>query len=168
MLSCRILLWCNTDLEILLFVLPANLFLPCNFVSVAPGVVPEPASEMAPPGEDGGGETGPERIPRRHLPVQSGGIQPGSPHGPVAVAAAPLRPARLPEPPADRLSQLPDPAGGGGPQQAAPRRALAPTGRRPRPQDHLHRGPQAQGQGARGEHHQGDADGVGRDDNPVV
>lgn len=115
---------------------------------------------MAPPGEDGGGETGPERIPRRLLPVQSGGLQPRSPHGPVAVAAAPLRPARLPQSPPDRLSQLSNAAGGGGPQQAAAGGPLAPPGRPPGPQDHLHSGAEAQGQGTRREHHQGHADGV--------
>lgn len=115
---------------------------------------------MAPPGENGGGETRLKWVPRRLISVQSGGIQSSSPHGPVAFTAAPISIARFFEPPADRLPQLFNTTGGGRPQQAAACGSLASSERRPRPQDHLHSCSEAKGQGTRGEHHQGNANGV--------
>lgn len=78
-------------------------------------MVPEPQGEVAPPGEDGGGAARPQRVPRGIVAFEGGGggFEPRAADGPVAVAAAALRPARVPQPPPDRLPQLPDAAGRG-------------------------------------------------------
>lgn len=114
---------------------------------------------MAPAGENGSGEVRLERISRRFIPVQSGGIQSGSPYGPVAFTTAPIRIAGFFEPPADRLPQLSYTTGGGRPQQAA-YSSFTSAERRPRSQDHLYSRSEAKSQGTRGEHHQGNANGV--------
>lgn len=125
------------------------------------GLVPEPEGEMAPPRENGGGSSRPQRVPcgesesRRQLQFSAA-------DGPVALAAAPLRSAGLPEPSADRISQLPDVARRRGPQPAAggPLALAHRHQHGARSSDHLHSRPPTQGQRARGEHHEGPADGL--------
>lgn len=125
---------------------------------------------MAPPGENGSGPSRPERVPR-FVSVSSGRFVPGIADGPLAVAAAPLRTPRLPQPPPDGLPELPDAARRDGPQPAAAsRRTLEPppppSGERrrdasdARSEDHVDSRIKAQGERARREHHQGAADGV--------
>lgn len=159
------------------------------------GVVPEPKGQVAPAGEDGGGPIGPERLRALdddRFAGSDAGLQPGAARRPVAVATAAVRAARFPVAPADRLPELPDAARRAQPvvvrQVAAVaatddrrRRGIAPyfgravvvlrpvTRRRHRrgPQDLVHSGAPAQGQGTRRVHHQGHANGLDRPERPV-
>lgn len=123
------------------------------------------------------------------------GLQPCAARRPVAIAAAPVRAARFPVASADRLPELPDAARRAQPvvvhQVAAVaatddrrRRRIAPHfgravvvlrpiarrrrhhRRRRGPQDLVHSGAQAQGQGTRRVHHQRHANGLGRPERP--
>lgn len=92
---------------------------------------------MAASGEDGGGPTRPDRLPFSLDPHESRRLQFGPAHGPMALAAAPLRSARFPQSPPNGISQLLNVAGGGGPQSTAGR-PLPIACYVPRPPEHLH------------------------------
>lgn len=119
---------------------------------------------MASPGKDGGGAARPQRVPRRVVVVARRRLQSGITDGPVAIAATTIRPARFPQPPANRLPQLSDVAHGDGPEQtAAAHGALALAHQHcnvARYAEHLDSGAKAQSQRARGEHHQRAANGL--------
>lgn len=140
---------------------------------------------MAQTGEDGGGPAGPERLRALHdgrFAEPDARFQPGPTGRPMAVAAPAVRPAGIPVAPADRLPELPDAARRAQPVAVHEVPAVAATddhhthvvvlvlldihvvviapGIRRRPQDIVHSGSQAQGQGTRGIHHQGHANGL--------
>lgn len=136
----------------------------CTFA----GLVPEPEGQVAQTGEDGGGQAGLERLRALHddrFAEPDARIEPGAAGGPVAVAAAVVRVTGFPVTPADRLPELPDAARR--PQPVVHEVAAVTTadhrhafvvvlavhvvvpGVRHRPQDLVHSGAQAQGQGAR-------------------
>lgn len=116
---------------------------------------------MATPGEDGGGETRPQRVPRRIVALAGHRIGSGPPYGPLAVAAAALRLARVPQSPPDRIPQLPHVAHCRRPQSASTRRTLTLAHHHPRSQNYLNSRSALESKGTRGEHHQRTPDGVG-------
>lgn len=149
-------------------------------------MVPEPEGQVAQTGEDGGGQTGPERLRALddgRFAQPDAGVQPGPARRPVAIAAAAVRAARFPVAPADRLPELPD-ATGGALRSAVVRTEVAAVaattdhhhrhaavvvlavhvfvvrGVHCRPEDIVHSCAQAQGQGTRRIHHERHADGL--------
>lgn len=148
------------------------------------GLVPEPESQVAQTGKDGGGPIGPQRLRALHddrFAEPDARFEPGAARRPVAFAAAAVRPAGFPVASANRLPELPDAARRA---QSVPVfheiAAVAATddhhavvvvvvvdvhvvddlGVRRRPQDIVHSGAQAQGQGTRRIHHEGHANGL--------
>lgn len=124
------------------------------------GLVSKQKSEMASTRENGSSKTRLERISRRLLPVQSGGIQSSSPYGSVAFTSAPVCSTRFPQSPTNWLSQLPNTTGSNRSEQTAAYSTFASSEHQPRPQDHLYSSTKAKSEGTRGEHHQGNANGV--------
>lgn len=140
------------------------------------GVVPEPKGQVAQTREDGGRPTGAQRLRALDddgLAEPNARLEPGAAGRPLAVAAAAVRAARLPVAPADRLPELPDATRRAQPVLHEVAAVTAADGRhaavvvlvvvhrvRRRPQDLVHSGAQAQGQGARRVHHQGHANGL--------
>lgn len=143
---------------------------------------------MAQTREDGSGSAGPERL--RALDDDGfaepyARVEPGAAGGPVVVTAAAVRAARVPVAPADRLPELPDAARRTQPVHHEVATVASADGRhatvvvlavhvvvvhhvRRRPQDLVHSGAQAQGQGARRVHHQGHANGLDRGALPIT
>lgn len=127
-----------------------------------PGVVSEQTREMATTREDGGGEIGSQWVPRSLLTFSSGGLESGLADGPLAISTFAVGATRVPQPSPDGLPQLPDPSGGGWPQQTAASRPFAQPERVIRFADHLHSRVEAEGQRTRRKHYEGTSDGVKR------
>lgn len=78
-------------------------------------MVPEPKGQVAQTGKDGSSQTGPERLRALNddwFAEPNARVQPGPACRSVAVTASAIRTARFPVSSADRISELPDAAGG--------------------------------------------------------
>lgn len=115
---------------------------------------------MAAPREDGGGETGPQWVPRGLFAFEGGGFESRAADGPVAITAVTFGVTRIPEPSANWLSELPDVSGRHRPQQAATRRPLARHQWDLGSADDLHSRVTTESQRTRREHYERVADGV--------
>jgi len=85
------------------------------FFCVFAGMVPEPKSQVAQTGKDGSSQTGLKRLRALdddRFAKPNARVQPGPACRPVAVTASAVRTARFPVSSADRISELPDAAGG--------------------------------------------------------
>lgn len=162
-----------------------------SFRGVFAGMVPKPPGQVAQTREDGGSSIGPERLRALHddrFAEPDARLEPGAARRSLAVTAPAVRAARVPVAPADRLPELPDAARRAQPvvrglQVAAVAAATHRRGRvsaavvlaaaavlhgvfrrrrRRRPQDLVHSGAQAQGQGTRRVDHQRHANGLNR------
>lgn len=137
---------------------------------------------MAQTRKDGGRQAGPQRLRALHddrFAEPNARLQPGAAGRPLAVATAAVRAARFPVAPANRLPELPNATRGTQPvfRQVTAVTAtdhrhafvvviavhVVVTGVRHRPQDLVHSGAQAQGQGTRRVHHERNANGLNRD-----
>lgn len=153
------------------------------------GMVPEQEGQVAQTRENGSGQIGPERLRALHDDrsrfdeSDAAGLEPRAARGPLAVPAAVVRVTGFPVAPANRLSELFDPAGRAQQQRAADygddeiaavsatdcRRHAAVVvlavhavvvARHVRPEDVVHSRAQAESQRTRRVHHERHANGL--------